>query len=398
MRIVNIEDFFHPNAGYQINIVPKYLAKFGHKVTIVTSEMDRVPEGLTAFFGRDNIEKYDRKYEHMTGVEIIRIPIKRFISGRAVFTKELQRKVKELRPDVLYVHGNDTLSGMHFISKLGKLKFALVSDSHMLEMASTNKFNKLFRKFYKIVITPKIIKYKMPVIRTQNDSYVEKCLGIPLKQAPWISYGSDTMLFHPDENVKINFRKRNNISMDAFVILYAGKLDQAKGGLLLADALKKRFDSMKEVVFVIVGNTLGEYGEKIEKIFKTSENKIFRFPTQRYTDLAEFYQSSDLVLFPRQCSLSYYDVQACGLPVVFENNNINRDRCNHNNGWLFRADDMNDFRDKINDAINIDKERFERMKKNSFQYIVENYNYEFKAREYEKILLTAYNDFRDKDN
>lgn len=49
MRIVHIEDFFHPNAGYQINILPKYMVKQGHSVTIVTSEMEKIPEGLTVF-------------------------------------------------------------------------------------------------------------------------------------------------------------------------------------------------------------------------------------------------------------------------------------------------------------------------------------------------------------
>lgn len=395
MKILNIEDFFHPNAGYQINIIPKYLSKFGHDVTIVTSEMDKVPEGLTAFFGRDNIEKFDKEYEELTGVKIIRLPIKCFFSGRAVFTKELKRTVDKLQPDVLYVHGNDTLSGMKVISKLGKLKYALISDSHMLEMASTNKFNKLFRKFYRVFITPKIIKYQMPVIRTQDDAYVEKCLGIPLKQAPWISYGSDTMLFHPGEDTKRDFRKKNNISDEAFVILYAGKLDEAKGGLLLADAIKDKFSTDKEVVFVIVGNTEGDYGKKVEDIFARSKNRILRFPTQRYVDLAQFYQSADLAVFPRQCSLSFYDVQACALPVLSEDNNINVDRCSHDNGWNFKAGDVADFRAKIEYAANMSDDEYKKVSDNSYRFIMENYNYEDKAREYERILLAEYKKFKD---
>lgn len=43
-----------------------------------------------------------------TGVTIVRLPLKKFISGRAVFTSELFEKVKNLKPDILYIHGNDT--------------------------------------------------------------------------------------------------------------------------------------------------------------------------------------------------------------------------------------------------------------------------------------------------
>ena len=55
MKIVHIEDFFHPEAGYQINILPKYMVRAGHEVTIITSEADKAAKQLTGFFGTDGI-------------------------------------------------------------------------------------------------------------------------------------------------------------------------------------------------------------------------------------------------------------------------------------------------------------------------------------------------------
>lgn len=396
MNIVNIEDFFHPDAGYQINIVPKYLRKFGHNVTVVTSQMDKLPNTLTKFFGREDINEHDKEYEERTGVRIIRVPLLNYVSGRAIFTHELKRCVEELKPDVLFVHGNDTFSGMCFISRLGKLDYALISDSHMLEMASQNKFNKIFRDFYRLCITPKIVKYRMPVIRTQNDTYVEKCLGIPLSQAPWISYGSDTMLFHPDMDVKIQFRNQYKIPNGTFVVIYAGKLDESKGGKLLAQAFCEKFQTKRPIVLLVVGNTSGDYGKEVEEIFQRSENCILRFPTQRYTELAQFYQSADLAVFPRQCSLSFYDVQACGLPVVFEDNNINVDRCSHGNGWTFKSGDVKDFRRKIEDAVNMSEEDYKKVSDAAYEFIIQNYNYEEKAKEYEQVLVDEYKRFHER--
>lgn len=395
MRIVNIEDFFHPNAGYQINILPKYMVKKGIDTYIITSEMEKVPDNLTKFFGKNNIEEYDKQYEEMTGVKIIRIPVKGFLSNRAIFTKELYKKVDELAPDIVYVHGNDTLVGMKYIWNQRKLSYALISDSHMLEMASVNKFNKVFRKFYKIFITPKIIKNKLTIIRTQDDAYVNRCLGIPLEQAPWVSYGSDTLLFHPDEKMKVEFKKENKIPENAFIVLYAGKLDESKGGMFLAEAVNEKFQTDKDVVFVIVGNSAGDYGEKLEDCLKNSQNKILRFPTQRYVDLAPFFQSADLVVFPKQCSLSFYDVQACGVPVLSEDNNINIERCSHKNGFVFESGNMDDFRRKIVDCINMPSNKYKEIKINAYDYITQNYNYSNKADEYIREINSSLRRFEE---
>lgn len=391
MRIVQIEDFFHPDAGYQVNILAKYFANKGHEVVVVTAEMDKIPNELTAFFGKEDIETKDREYEKEYNVRIIRVPVKRYISGRVIYKKSLRKIIDKLVPDVLYVHGNDTFVGMQYILRARKLRFPIVTDSHMLEMASKNRFNKIFRAFYKLFVTPKIVKYGIPVIRTQNDEYVQKCLGIPLEQAPWISYGSDMMLFHQDLSKRISFREKHNISNDDFVVVFAGKLIESKGAMLLAKTFASKFNTDKKVVLIVVGNTSGSYGELVEAEFKNSENRILRFPTQKYRDLAIYYQASDLAVFAKQCSLSFYDVQACGLPVVSEDNNINVDRCSHGNGACFECGSVESFRNTIEYFVNMSPDLFEQYKKNSISFVKNGYDYDDKADEYLSIILNAYN-------
>lgn len=386
MKIVHIEDFFHPEAGYQINILPKYMTQMGYEVTIITSVMDKIPEGLTSFFGRDGIEGKDRAYEKAYGVKIIRLPLLAFVSGRAVFTGELFRAIRAEKPDVVYVHGNDTLTGMRYLLQRKRLGYPLVMDSHMLEMASQNKLSKLFRWGYRKVFTPMLIKNRIPVIRTQDDPYVEKCLGIPLSQAPWISVGSDTLLFRPDAEARKAFRAAHQIPEDAFLVVYAGKLDEAKGGLLLAQAMEKRLDTSREVVFVIVGATSGEYGRQVEETFARSEHRVLRFPTQKYADLPPFYQAADLAVFPRQCSLSFYDVQACGLPVVMEDNNINIDRASHQNGLVFRSGDAADFRRQMLKILSLEDKAYRAMGENAAALVQSTYDYAQIARQYMQIV------------
>lgn len=392
MNIVHIEDFFHPDAGYQVNILAKFMARQGHEVTVITGELDKIPDTLTAFFRKENIEAADAVYTEKTGVKIIRIPLIGYVSGRVIFSRKIYKVVRNLNPDILYVHGNDTLSGMCFSKKLKSLECPLVMDNHMLEMASHNRFSHIFRALYRTFFAPIIIKNSIPVIRTVDDPYVEKCLGIPLKQCPVIGFGSDVILFKPDEYSKATFRKENDISANDFVVLYAGKLDESKGGKILANAFAKKFEcqNSRNVTLIVVGNTVGDYGKEIEEIFSVSENRIIRFPTQKYMDLAKFYQAADLAVFPKQCSLSFFDVQACGLPVLAEDNKINEERLSNNNGLVFKSNNIADFRTKVMHYANMQRDEYNIISDNAYNLIQSKYNYEKIAQQYITILQNVF--------
>lgn len=382
MKIVYICDFFHPYAGYHPNLLSKFWARFGHEVYMLCSEMEKIPAELTEFFGADDIEAKDRKFEADTGVKIIRLPLIRFFSGRSVYTGEIFRTIKRIAPDVVFVNGNDTLIGIQLTLRYRRLGCGLVMDSHMLEMASENRFSKLFRTFYRRFVTPAVIKNDIPVIRTQNDPYVEKCLGIPLERCPWISFGTDMTIFHPDPSQKKSFREEHGIEKDAFVVLYAGKLIESKGLGLLASAAEKRFETKRKIVFLIIGNTEGSFGEDLERRFSESENRVLRFPTQRYADLPEFYQAADAAVFPKQCSLSFFDTQACGLPVIFEDNNINIGRATDHNAITFKQDDADALRAAIEHMAGLTEAELGEYSANAVGLVKRTYDYEVKAREY----------------
>lgn len=388
MKIVQIEDFFHPAAGYQINIISKYFVRFGHEVTILTSKMDKIPDQAKIFWGVEDIEEQDGAYTEKYGVKICRLDIDAFISGRAIFKKSLFAKIAELKPDILFIHNPDSYAGIMILRRIkkGKMSPCVIMDSHMLKMASRNPLSNVFHSWYKRWIAPIAIKNHITVVRLQDDDFVQSELGIPLSQSPWISFGSDMTLFYPQENNKIEFKDNVVKNPESFVVVYAGKLDETKGGLFLAETMKEKFDTEKEIVFVIVGNSSGEYGSKVENLFLESQNKVFRYPTQKYEDLPFFFQIADLVVFPKQCSLSFYDAQACGTPVLSEDNHVNVERCSHENGENFEADNIKSFREKIIKIASMSKDEYARLSNNAYRFVSENYNYEMKSREYEALM------------
>lgn len=391
MKIIHIEDYFHPNAGYQVNVLAKFMAKEGHDVTVITSEMNKMPKGLTDFFGMTDIEKEDEAYSNTYHVKIVRVPLRAYISGRSIYKcKVIWELIDELRPDVLYVHGSDTYIAIRVFLRLRKFPCAIISDNHMVDIASNNKYRNLFRIGYRFLVTPIIKKNNIPIIRTADVDYIMKRFGIPKQLAPVVSLGTDTMLFHPDRKQRIRFRRENALADNAFIILYAGKLDESKGGLLLAELTNQMIRSLREIIFVVIGNTVGEYGEKVETVFSKSIYKVLRFPTQAYANLAQYYQSADIAVIPAACSLSIFDFAASGLPVVAEDNETNVIRTQSlGSGAVFESGNVKSFVEAVETFANMEDGALEEEKTRVAQAANDQYGYDKQYKKYMRIIKRA---------
>src|SRR5690606_25389499 len=86
----------------------------------------------------------------------------------------------------------------------------------------------------------------------------------------------------------------------------------------------------KTLKILIIGTApTDEDGKEVEHILSNSSNEILRLPTQTYANLSKFYQMADIAVYPKQCSMSYYEAQSSGLPVVLEDNEINIERASN---------------------------------------------------------------------
>lgn len=350
MKIVHIEEFFHPEAGYQVNLLARIQAAQGEDITVIAAELDKMPEDLTSFFGAENIEQKDADYTDETGVNIRRVPLLGFYSGRAIFRPwALRRVIKEEKPDVLFVHSEDTLTGIVFIWLSPILPFALFLDDHMVEMASLNRFREVFRRFYQRFVTPVILRRNIPLVRIVDSDFVQKCLGIPLEHTHLLPLGTDTSRFTPDDEARSKMRKTLDIDEDDFVVIYAGKLDETKGGVFLTETLAQQLNPRRHeaITFLVVGTPSGDKAEVVEAGIRASANRVVHLPTQPYTQLPDLYRAADLAIYPKQCSLSFFDAQATGLPVVFEDNEINHLRIDGPNASTFTPGDAASFREAI---------------------------------------------------
>lgn len=390
MKILHVEDFFYPNAGYQINILPSYLTKLGHENIILTTEYEKAPEKLKSFFGKNDITLEDRKYIKSNNVKIIRLPIYGFKSGRAIWkVNTFLKNVKDINPDIIYFHGNDSFISIMYLLFYWNKKVKLIFDSHMLDMASKNKFSKLFRLFYRKLITPIIRKNNLFIIRVQDSTFVNDEYDISKELTPFISFGTDTDLFNREKYSKDKMKEKLDIENEV-VYLYSGKLDEAKGGLLLAQAFEKSFGT-ESINLLIIGNIPNNtYGEAVRKSLEKSENKITILPTQKYKELPKYYSIVDFAVFPKQCSLSYFDLQSMGIPIIFEDNEINRGRNTGGNNYIFMKDNIEDFRQSIYKTLQLSQKDKEIISNNIVKEITEKYNYYDIAKEYEYYIKKSF--------
>ena len=389
MRILHIEEMFHPFIGYQINVLPKFQAQQGHEVAILS--LHGYYPRVAAVYDNSKIDEYDRRYTEETGVRIYREKIKRLLFRRPLFDKRVIDRIREYDPDIIMCHGNGVFICIQILLWRNRIKKPLIFDSHMLELAHRSKFHNLYARLYRLFIKPIIVRNHFYVIKTADDPYLNVSHGIPEPLTPYLGFGADVSLFFPDADVKRQMREKYGIADDERVFLYTGKVSAEKGGELLAKALLKKFpeEGGKKPVFVIVASYRSQYEVMVREMLKASENRIIQLPLQKYPDLPAFYQFADVMFFPKQCSLSFFDAQACGVPVILEDININRDRVVYGNGCTFESGSVNGLRARIEEYLNMDEDALRELSENSCRLIREKYSYEEIAQRYTEQMEKA---------
>lgn len=376
MRILHVEAEFIPHLGYQANILSKIMAKKGHDVSILSTELKYMRSHQRVYLKQLNDDSDEKFYEE-SGVIIYRVPAFGIISDRHIWASVMSHIIN-INPDVIFLHDNDTFVSIRYlIFNLLKINKPIIMDSHMVKFASQNKFAPMFYYFYRLLVTPIIVKNNIYVVRTVDDDFLQEAFDIPLSLSPLISFGSDTNLFIPNKNEKEIFREKYQIGKNDRVFIYAGKLSKDKNGLFLASSLEEPFtDCYRKPVFIIIGDSIGEYGKEVEKLFEQSENRIIRVPLQQYNNLVQYFQVSDVGVIPYAGSLIYFDMQSAGLPVIWSDLEMNRVRSNKKASKLFQPNSISDFRSKIQEYLDMDESELVIEFKEARDFILKNYSYD----------------------
>lgn len=383
MKILHIEDRFHPGLGHQIN----NFAKLHHpkiEFHILSSNSFYPWKGTDR---EEIITVSDKEFEKKYNVRIHRTDILFEIHSR-VWMKKLKKIILAINPDVIYIHGVEIFSSIRIIlSKLSKM-YKIYADTHTLSGQSKNKFiGKLFYFVFKRTVVPLINKKNIVVFYTtkENGMILRDVYGIKEKNIKNCLIGTDTSKFYFDEEERRSLRSKYGLKEENIAIIYTGKHNNIKNPHLVLEAVKKldRKNTVKLFLFFV--------GSKDEKYFLKHfgelSNYNFEFiyiPEIINDELYKYYSMADIAVFPKENTLSTLDVQACKLPVILENNQTNRDRI-RNSGLLYQKNNLSDLSDKIYELITNNELR-KQLGENGLDLVKEIYDYKKIISEMESIL------------
>jgi glycosyltransferase involved in cell wall biosynthesis len=370
--------------GYQETFLAKEHSKMGHKVYVITS--DRYSPilysgGAVEKVLGPRIRKPGNFIEE--GISVIRLPLL-FEAPRGLWMRSLEKKILELDPDLIIVHGVVNFAAIRLsLLKRKNEKFKLIIDDHMTFGASRH-FLKVLYPIFKILVAPIILQNADALVgvAVTCKQFMNKKYNFPLDKIKVIPLGADTDLFKFDPISREKVRKSLGIADSDIVFVYAGKIIPEKGPHLLVEASLELRNKCKFFKILLIGNGSSEYIKSIQEYVKKYElNSVCIFhDAVPNSELPRYYSASDVAVWPREASLSMFEAMCCELPVIMSDDSEVQERLNYNNGYLFKANQSRDLADKM--ELLIDPAKRKTLGENGKNFVNKRFSWKIIAKEF----------------
>lgn len=386
MKIVHIQDYFQPQLGYQETFLPREQSDLGHDVYMLTS--DRYKPSLylanqkllgqrvigSGFFIEEGIKVWRLK-------TLFEIP-------HAIWVRGLEKKIQELGPDIVVVHGIANFFAIRIAHlKKEKPSFKLIYDDHMAFVASRSVLRSLYPVF-RYAFSPLIQQAADALVGVSDTSkmFMHKKYGMPLDRITTIPLGADDELFRFDAAARKEIRNSLSLGEGDVAFIYAGKIIPVKGPHLLVEAAVQLMRDHHNVKVALVGNGPEDYVERMKEEIRCAnlEDRFIWHDAVLNRDLYKFYSASDVAVWPRECSLSMLEAMACGLPVIISDSSEATERLEYNNGLTYRGDDACDLARQAEKLL--DAELRKEMGSNGRELIEEKLNWRTIARQFIELV------------
>lgn len=327
IKILHICQYYNDGWGYQENLLPKYQAKLGHEVVVVTS--DRRPY----YAGDSNPRIVGTGTFYDNGIRVERLPIKWEFRNRFVVFKNLFEKLEEEKPDYIFFHGltSPALATVSYYKKKQEKTFVAV-DSHSDLTNSARKW--LWRKiYYEGYWKAKIRKYIDYIdlvfgVTPARCHFVQYFLGIPENKLRLLPIGADTSTTVDLLKNRKELRGEYGLSEQDIVLVTGGKLNSRKKLDELLIAIKGL-----NVKLLIFGKIIDE---KCRKLLEKAENAIF-FGWQGRINTLKMLSAADIAIWPGTHTTLMEDAIATQTPLIERYHGNTAHHIRGNGAYLFAA-------------------------------------------------------------
>lgn len=285
-NICIVSSQYLPHVGGVENFVfnlSRELAGRGHQVTIVTSQMDGVPD-----------------YETEGNIEIFRLPTKQFMDGRFPVLKpcgELNRWKKEFRKrnfDIMLVNMRFYFISLYMLRLAKKMGVRCIMLDHGSSHLNTGgRFTTMLSEWFEHGIT------------FLEKRYCKEFAGVSKASLEWIQHfgiHSELLLTNAVDVERFerlksspccDFRAEYGIPKDAVVISFVGRITVEKGIHHLVKAVKRINETRSDVYLLAAGN--GYLREELEQIKSENTHFVGQIPTEKVVPLL---MQSDIFCLP----------------------------------------------------------------------------------------------------
>jgi glycosyltransferase involved in cell wall biosynthesis len=308
MKILQVIPSFAPKFGGTVSsvfIVSKELAKRGHSITLITSDLD-----------------FDKNYAQTLeefGVEIIPFhTVANF--GLFKYTPSLKKWLKNNIRQYNVIHLHD----FRAYQNISIPNLALQNNNPYLIQAHGSVLpffeKKLLKRLYDVVWGNKILKNASRVIALcEAEAEQYRTMGVPENKIVIIPNGLDLSQFLnlPEKGT---FRSKYGISENEKIVLFLGRIHKIKGIDLLIDAYSDLLKELPNIRLVIAGpddNYLSVIKKQIQRE-KLDKSPLLTGPLYGQEKLAAYIDADVFVLPSRYETFpnTLMEAWACGTPVI----------------------------------------------------------------------------------
>ncbi len=387
MRIVSVNVHYQDKLGYQDYYLGKEWTKMGYDVHYVTSDV------------HFDYPDYDNTVKHLIGDKYVGtglfytdfgVPVHRLKGTNKkhtgfIWLKGFKKKIFELKPDILVLHGVFNYQTIRTLFFAKKLNCRILMDDHtakfFLRKGQMAKlaywlFRKLFSK--KIMeVADKIIGITPSVMEVLKVDF-----GLSGDKVSQVILGSDTDLFKSTPELRRMGRDFFEVSSDEVLVLYTGKIYEEKKVHLIIEALNDplvRGD--QQVVMGIIGGIDATYKQMLGKVINDAKIKVILKPAMSQENLPMLYNAADICVWPDSLTASTIDASACGSAII-SNDNM-PERTSYDNGITIRRGNFDDLKAALQKLI-ADPDLRKEMGERGVRYVDEQLSWKIIAKQFLK--------------
>lgn len=293
-------------------------------------------------YGKENAIVYRPRYFDLPN----RIRIGNYTLGRynsIIYKKTVKKIIKELefKPDIVYAHflyrpGPAAIWAANYFKVPSIVALGESTLSKHIHIYGKKNMKDLVQKFTGIISVSEL-----------NKKYCIDELGIEEQKIKVFPNAVNTDVFYPRDKSKM--RKKYNLPLDKFIVVFTGHFIERKGPLRVLEALNKCND---KIYGVFIGSGEQEpYGNKV--LFKGRLT---------HEQVPEMLSAADVFVLPTlnegSCN-AIVEAMACSLPIISSDIAAIKEQVNEDVGILVNPNNIFGLKEAISDLYtNIDKRNF----------------------------------------